>query len=664
LLLDGFDIKGGGFGIGNLVLGSAGNSILTTNSSGNLTEKILNNGQLLIGKTGDEPQIATLTGTANRITVTNGPGSITLSTPQDLHTAANVTFGSLQVPVITTSSGNLSLNPASNIDVNSKRIINVANPINSNDATNKIYVDNAINNIYANPDFGDNVFRISDDIDASKKIAFQASSISSGATRTITMPDQNINLGLVPSAIQRDGSVAFVANQSMGLNRLTNLANPINPLDAANKSYVDSVISGLDFQKDVNDVINNPNIVGPGAGLPSAAIGQRYILTANTSSLHSSWGTISGVQDNDIVEFNGTNWVVAYDVSVQGPGALCWNINGAHWVRWSGSSWDEFGGLSGVIAGAGLDKTGHTMFIDLESTSGLEFDVPGDGGKLRVRVDNATLERHSSGLRVRASGITANELASNSVTSVKIASSAVTEPKIASNAVTGVKIASNAVTGSKIRLSNGEWLRGRNAADSVDINILRVNSTDNLEIGQSLLPTSHATFNIGDLSAVFNNFYVRTIESDVSTLTLKAGTSIDVNNKKITSLATPTASSDAVNKSYVDTTLGDYLKRDGSNTITGSINLNAANTYNFASVAFPFLEIFSNRFSVVESSTVRARLQSFTSPSSVTVYGLQSQNVPAAIATNSPPMGDSNHVYIETGNVTGTSNSGNIYLRT
>ncbi|MDW8347620.1 MAG: hypothetical protein RML94_11740, partial [Bacteroidia bacterium] len=259
LLLDGFDIKGGGFGIGNLVLGSAGNSILTTNSSGNLTEKILNNGQLLIGKTGDEPQIATLTGTANRITVTNGPGSITLSTPQDLHTAANVTFGSLQVPVITTSSGNLSLNPASNIDVNSKRIINVANPINSNDATNKIYVDNAINSVYANPDFGDNVFRISDDIDTSKKIAFQASSISSGATRTIIMPDQNINLGLVPSAIQRDGSVAFVANQSMGLNRLTNLANPINPLDAANKSYVDSVISGLDFQKDVNDVINNPN---------------------------------------------------------------------------------------------------------------------------------------------------------------------------------------------------------------------------------------------------------------------------------------------------------------------------------------------------------------------------------------------------------------------
>jgi hypothetical protein len=44
------------------------------------------------------------------------------------------------------------------------------------------------------------------------------------ADRTITMPDSNVNLGLVATAIQRDGSVAFTANQPMGGFKLTGLA--------------------------------------------------------------------------------------------------------------------------------------------------------------------------------------------------------------------------------------------------------------------------------------------------------------------------------------------------------------------------------------------------------------------------------------------------------
>lgn len=50
------------------------------------------NGQLLIGSTGADPVLALITGTANRIVVTPGAGSITLNGPQDLHTAASPTF--------------------------------------------------------------------------------------------------------------------------------------------------------------------------------------------------------------------------------------------------------------------------------------------------------------------------------------------------------------------------------------------------------------------------------------------------------------------------------------------------------------------------------------------------------------------------------------------
>ena len=53
------------------------------------------NGQIPIGSTGADPVLAGITGTANRITVTPGAGSITLTTPQDIHAGASPTFAGL-----------------------------------------------------------------------------------------------------------------------------------------------------------------------------------------------------------------------------------------------------------------------------------------------------------------------------------------------------------------------------------------------------------------------------------------------------------------------------------------------------------------------------------------------------------------------------------------
>jgi hypothetical protein len=54
------------------------------------------NGQLLIGN-GSGLVLAAITGTANRVTVTNGPGTITLSGPQDLATTSAPTFDTVTV---------------------------------------------------------------------------------------------------------------------------------------------------------------------------------------------------------------------------------------------------------------------------------------------------------------------------------------------------------------------------------------------------------------------------------------------------------------------------------------------------------------------------------------------------------------------------------------
>ena len=67
-------------------------------ASGGTGQTTYTDGQLLIGNTtGNTLTKATLTGTSNRVTVTNGGGSITLSGPQDIGTSSNVQFGSFGV---------------------------------------------------------------------------------------------------------------------------------------------------------------------------------------------------------------------------------------------------------------------------------------------------------------------------------------------------------------------------------------------------------------------------------------------------------------------------------------------------------------------------------------------------------------------------------------
>lgn len=51
--------------------------------------------------------------------------------------------------------------------------------------------------------------------------------------------------------IKRDGSVEFTADQSMGLNRITNLAAPQSDNDAARKIDVDTAAAGLDLKQSV-----------------------------------------------------------------------------------------------------------------------------------------------------------------------------------------------------------------------------------------------------------------------------------------------------------------------------------------------------------------------------------------------------------------------------
>jgi hypothetical protein len=103
----------------------------------------------------------------------------------------------------------------------------------------------------------------------------------------------------------------------------------------------------VDTEAAVNAIIN-PLTKGPGAGLPAATTGQRYILTqsigdaANIDGADAWKGT--GSQDlvanaNDIIQYNGTQWVVSLDSRETLEIKYVTNIATNQQYKWTGSHW-------------------------------------------------------------------------------------------------------------------------------------------------------------------------------------------------------------------------------------------------------------------------------------------------------------------------------------
>jgi len=177
---------------------------------------------------------------------------------------------------------------------------------------------------------------------------------------------------LIKTVIAADGTEPFTGDQSMGTHKITGLQDGSNAQDAVTFAQLQAAIAGLSFQADVLDTQLDATL-DPGA---TPTEGDRYILT-DTGALHANFGTIAGVGDNDIVEYDGADFFISYDVSVQGEGALAWDIANDTFMLWDGVSWSEFGGLSGVTAGDGLDKNGNTLSVVVSDIAGQGLEDDG-----------------------------------------------------------------------------------------------------------------------------------------------------------------------------------------------------------------------------------------------------------------------------------------------
>lgn len=395
-------------------------------------------------------------------------------------------------------------------------------------------------------EFEDDTFRIIDDGDNSKKIAFQASGISASTTRTITMPDANVNLGLVATAIQRDGSVAFTANQpmggfkltglgagstagdsvryeqailvnganafsadqSMGGNRLTNLADPSSAQDAATRAYVlaqignyingvkpkQSVRVAADSNVDISSELENGDVID---GI-TLATGNRVLLTGQTDLSENgiyvvvASGAASRSADFDslspIDEINGS-YVPVQEGSYAGATFVQYGTVAT--VGTDDITFTYIPAIVSIVGGDMITVTGSTVSVDLATVSGLESSNPGnDAGQLRIKLEasNPSLQIDGSN-QLGAKLYSGGALVKNS--SGLLVNTDGTTLEIATNAlqikdlgVSTGKLADNAVTDAKLRDSAALSVIGRSANSSGDPADI-VAGTDNFVLRRS-----------------------------------------------------------------------------------------------------------------------------------------------------------------------------------
>jgi len=87
------------------------------------------------------------------------------------------------------------------------------------------------------------------------------------------------------------------------------------------------------------DAIVNPMTAGPDVGLPTADTGQRYLLAEDIASPTVPWGTIIA-NVNDIIEFDGADWVVDFDSSAATSTEIITNTFTGKQFRWNTAEFD------------------------------------------------------------------------------------------------------------------------------------------------------------------------------------------------------------------------------------------------------------------------------------------------------------------------------------
>ena len=112
----------------------------------------------------------------------------------------------------------------------------------------------------------------------------------------------------------------------------------VNPLSESSLIFnLDPETLTSNSLADVDKIID-PRESRPGDTLPASAVGQRYLITESfDAATFAEWSVTA--EENDILEYNGTSWVVAFDASETESVQYVTNAFTTQQFKWTGTQW-------------------------------------------------------------------------------------------------------------------------------------------------------------------------------------------------------------------------------------------------------------------------------------------------------------------------------------
>lgn len=211
------------------------------------------------------------------------------------------------------------------------------------------------------------------------------------ADRTIYLPNANGTLARLEDKLHDFA----LATESVNLNnqKITNLTDPTDPQDAANKRYVDAAVVGIDWKPSVRVATTAPITLA--TGLENGDIldgvtlvtGNRVLVKNQTDATENGIYVVaaSGAPARSSDADTGAEITASFAVFVE-EGTVNtdsgWTLtnNGTVTIGTTALAFTQFTGLGQITAGAGLTKTANTLDV-----------IGGDG--ITVNADSVVIDR-------------------------------------------------------------------------------------------------------------------------------------------------------------------------------------------------------------------------------------------------------------------------------